>query len=378
MLNFLDLLPIPCRQYSMDFDFFAQSLTEICGHSLVSPGRSLNCTIIVNPVAGGFTILSKWKSHVRTLNEYREKARANPQRAMHKNTNLILTAGKGSGGEITAALINEAENEPDPFYLIISAGGDGTHSEVMFALYNAPAHVRSNIAILRLPLGTGNDGADSANMAGALDLLVNPVHIEFASAVRLIPAHGGPAGKAGPFLAFNILSVGLDAYVTHMTNKMKGKVPGDSYKLWVDIASLFYDRLYKVDYFDVRALDQQNREVRSFREKLLLLAMGVSGGRTYGSQQKILPDGRNVCGIKQMPLHRKLAIKGQVTKGAHVNSREAILLNAHRLEFSGGRPILAQMDGETVLLQPEDMPAAMELTAPVIPLLRLNKMKICY
>jgi diacylglycerol kinase family enzyme len=355
----------------MDFDFFAQSLAEICGHSLVSPGRSLHCTVIVNPVAGGFTIRSKWKSHARILNEYCQKAQANPQRTMYKTLNLILTDGKGSGGEITSSLIADAEKEPGPFYLIITAGGDGTHSEAMYALYNAPAHVRSNMAVLRLPMGTGNDGADSSRLEGSLDLLVNPVNIEFAPAVQLITSNGGPASGQGPFLAFNILSVGLDAFVTHMTNKMKGKFPGDSYKLWVDIAALFYDRLYKVDYLEVRALDRQNREVLSFREKLLLLAMGVSGHRTYGSQQKILPDERNVCGMKQMPFHRKLAIKGEVTKGAHAKSPEPILFNAHRVEFNSGHPLLAQMDGETVLLQPEDFPAALELTAPVIPLLKI-------
>ncbi|MDR0443837.1 MAG: diacylglycerol kinase [Treponema sp.] len=355
----------------MEYDFFAQSMAEICGHSLVSPGRPLACTVIVNPAAGGFTIRSRWKSHVKTLNEYRQKARANPPREMSKDVRSILTEGKGSGEKITKTIIDEAENDPSPFYLIITAGGDGTSLEVMLALYNAPAHVRSNMAVLRLPMGTGNDGADcawgSAHLGDALELLVKPVHTEFAPAIQLITARGGHC----PLLAFNILSIGLDAYVTHMTNKMKGKVPGDSYKLWVDIAALFYDRIYKVDYLDIRALDDQNREIRAFREKMLLLAMGVSGYRTYGSQKRILPDDRNVCGIRQMPLHRKLAIKNQVAKGTHPGSPEPVLFNAHRLEFSGSHPILAQMDGETVLLQVEDFPAAMELTAPVIPLLKL-------
>jgi len=355
----------------MDLDFFTQSLAEICDHSLVAPGRSLDCTVIVNPVAGGFTIGSRWKPHARVLTEYRQKAQANPPRKMSESVSSILTKGKGSGGNITRALIDEAEKKPDIFYLIISAGGDGTHCEVMYALYDAPAHVRANMAVLKLPFGTGNDGADSANLAKVLDLLINPVHIEFVPAVQLATAYGGPASGKAPLLAFNILSVGLDAFVTHMTNKMKGKFPGDSYKLWVDIAAMYYDRLYKVDFLDVRALDRQNNEVISFREKLLLLAMGVSGHRTYGSQQMILPDDRNVCAMKQMPIHRKLAIKGQVTKGRHTNSPESMLFNAHRLEFSGSHPILAQMDGETVLLQPEDFPAALELTAPVIPLLKM-------
>jgi len=368
----LDLFLQYSRLYCMDFDFFIQSLAEICNHSLVSVGRSLDCTIIVNPSAGGFTIKSRWKANIRTLNEYKLKAQANPQRVMSGSVNSIFTEGRGSAGDITRALIDEAQKEPEIFYLIISAGGDGTHCEIMYALYNAPAHVRSNIAVLRLPFGTGNDGADCATLAKSLDLLINPAHIEFAPAIFMTTAYGGPASGKGTFLAFNIFSVGLDAYVTHMTNKMKMKFHGDSYKLWLDIAALFYDRIYKVDYMNVRVLDNQNNEITSFKEKLLLLAMGVSGHRTYGSQQNILPDDRNVCAIKQMPLFRKLAVKGQVTKGRHANNPNAILFNAHRLEFSIEQPILAQMDGETVLLQKEDFPAAMELTAPVIPFLKLG------
>jgi diacylglycerol kinase family enzyme len=188
----------------------------------------------------------------------------------------------------------------------------------------------------------------------------------------LITAPGGTANSGGPYLAFNILSVGLDAYVTHMTNKMKGKMPGDSYKLWLDIAALFYNRFYKIDFMDVRALDAQNNEIISFRKKLLLLAMGASGHRTYGSQQLILPDDRNVCFMRETSLSRKLKIKGQVKNGTHINNPEVIIFNAHRVEFSGSHPILAQMDGESILLNTADFPAAMELTAPVIPLLKFN------
>jgi diacylglycerol kinase family enzyme len=284
---------------------------------------------------------------------------------------IDITEGKGSARKITNSFIERAEKEPEPFHLIISAGGDGTHGEVLSSIYNAPAHIRSNMAVLRLPMGTGNDGSDSASLAKSLDLLLNPVHIEFAPAVQLIPNNSGPANSKGPFLAFNILSVGLDAYVTHQTNTMKGKTPGDSYKFWVDVAALLYDRKFKVDFMNVRALDNKNNEIMSFREKLLLLAMGVTGHRTYGSQQPVLPDDRNVCAVKQMPLLSKFALKGKVYKGKHVDSPKVIMLNAHRLEFTGNHPILAQMDGETVLLQPEDFPAAMELTAPVIPLLKM-------
>jgi len=355
----------------MDY-FFAQAITDICQHSMVSPDRPLRCIVIVNPAAGGFKIRSKWEKSVQILNEYVKKARKNQTRQIYKNIIINLTEGKGSAGEITKQFIERAIKDPVPFYLIISAGGDGTHGEVMLSMYNAPINIRRTMAVLKLPMGTGNDGADSSSLSEALDLLLNPVHIEYAPAVQLITAPNGPSSWKGPFLAFNILSVGLDAYVTHMTNQMKREKPGDSYRFWVDMAAMSYDRKYKVDFFDVKAFNEKNDSTHSFREKLLLLAMGVSGNRTYGSQQHILPDSNNVCGIKQMSILRRLAIKGQVAKGKHTKNPGTHFLSANRLEIMYGHPILAQMDGETILLQPNDFPIKMELTTPMIPLLKKN------
>ena len=373
------------------YQFFAESLAKICSHSLVAQGRRLRWVIIANPTAGGFTMKSRWNKCKKALDESCEAAQSNRRRegcapavmassadSVHAAYGLITTIGPGSAAEITGAFIKEActafeDSGTPPFYLIITAGGDGTSLEVLSALYRAPASVRSHCAVLRLPMGTGNDGADSPSLAGALDFLIKPTQIELTPALQLVTAAGGPAGSKGPFLAFNILSAGLDAFVTHMTNKMKGKLPGDFYKLWVDIASLLYDRLYKVDMLNVRALDGQGGEVISFEEKLLLLAVGASGHRTYGSQKKILPDDRNVCAVKQMPLLRKLALKGLFTTGGHINKPESILFNAHQVEFRGRHPMLAQMDGEAVLLQPQDFPASIKLTEPVIPVLKITE-----
>jgi len=362
----------------MDY-YFINAISEICEHSLLFKEKPLRCMIILNPAAGGFIIKSKWESHLKTLKKYQQKAQDNPKRQVYKNVILNLTEGAGSAAKITKSFIERAEKDSIPFYLIISAGGDGTHREVMNSLFVASASVLKNIAVLRLPMGTGNDGSDSPTLAGALDLLLNPVHTEFVPAVQLATAQNGSLKcDKQDLLAFNILSVGLDAYVTHMRNLKKGAVPGNRFKFWVDMAALFYEHSYKVDYFDVRAFDDKNKELMFFKEKLLLLAMGVSGKRTYGSQQNILPDNRNICGIKKMPFFRKLKIKGQVLKGKHINNHDALLFNAHRLEINYSQPILAQMDGETILLHPDDFPAVISLTSPIIPLLKLDNNDINY
>jgi diacylglycerol kinase family enzyme len=281
---------------------------------------------------------------------------------------LVLTQGPGTAGKAVKALLDEAATAKAPFYLLITAGGDGTSLEALTALYSAPAAIRSNFAVLRLPMGTGNDGADGWELDDVLDRLIYPSAVEYARALRLSTT----TPRKGPFLAFNILSAGLDAFVTHMTNKMKGALPGDSYKLWVDIASLLYDRLYTVGPMEVSAYDDAGRQVKSFTEKVLLLAVGAGGHRTYGSHKRILPDDRNVCVVRQMSVFRKLALKGLFTTGEHIRKPESNLFNAHRVEFRGGNPLLAQMDGETVLLKPEDFPAAIELTELAIPVLTLK------
>ncbi|MDR0494874.1 MAG: diacylglycerol kinase [Treponema sp.] len=382
----------------MNIEFFAEVMAEICAHSSAAPQRPLRWVVIANPRAGGFVMRSRWKKCRLALEESRIAARANPLREdcapastaskfgaapVLAACGLVPTERPGSAEEITKVLVGEIQANTAPFYLLITAGGDGTSLEALSILYQAPDSVRSNVAVLRLPLGTGNDGADSPDLAAALGLLLKPSRIEFSPALRLItqPITVSPQkphddtiadshihSTKGPFLAFNILSVGLDAFVTHMTNKMKGKLPGDFYKLWVDIASLLYDKLYTVGFLDVRASNGQGE--KTFREKVLLLAVGVSGHRTYGSQKKILPDDRNVCVLRQMPLLRKLALKGLFNTGKHIDKPEAVLFNARRVEISGEYPILAQMDGEAVLLQREDFPIVIELTKPVIPVFR--------
>jgi diacylglycerol kinase family enzyme len=365
----------------MVFEEFSSLLSELCSRSSLAEGRTLVWTIIANPSAGGFTIRSRWKKHYAMLLECVKKAKgysrlteARPSLAAQReggltgSSGLILTKGAGHALEITRALLEEAATNKEtkqPFYLVISSGGDGTSLEVMTGLYNAPPELRRNFAVLRLPMGTGNDGADAQELDKALDLIIGPSELAMQRALTLTTASG-----KGPFLAFNILSVGLDAFVTHMTNRMKGKMPGDSYKLWVDIAALFYDKIYKVGYMEVRSRGFDGKEAKSFREELLLLAVGESGRRSYGAQKWILPDERNVCAMKQMPLFRKLALKGLINSGTHASEGEALLWSAKSIDFLPQYPILAQMDGETMLLKEDDFPARIELSDPVIQILR--------
>jgi diacylglycerol kinase family enzyme len=364
---------------------FAASLAFICGRCRIASGRPLRWTVIANTAAGGFTVKERLRQHEKALAASVEKAAAAPPRraepsetAKHREisakSGFCETKAAGDAALITRELLREAafaveRSPPDgkPFFLLISTGGDGTALEILREFFTAGESLKNDFAILRLPMGTGNDGADARGLGDALDILANSCRTRYTSAVRLTTSTPGK----GPFYAFNILSAGLDAFVTHCTNRMKGRLPGDSYKLWLDAAALFYNKIYKVGVMEARAYDRMGNPVKQFREKALLLAVGASGRRTYGAGNLILPDDRNVCIMPEMPLLRKIAIKNQVARGAHVNSREVLLFSAATVKFICEYPVLAQMDGETVLLEPPDFPAAIEVSLPTIPVLSL-------
>ncbi|MDR3356084.1 MAG: diacylglycerol kinase [Spirochaetaceae bacterium] len=383
---------------------FARSVAFICERSPLAADRPLRWTVIANTAAGGFTIGKRLLAHRAALEAAVKKAA--PMRLYHAEPSLTSrkagsrfaeygfyeTKAAGNAAMITRDLLEEAlsagSEAENPLFLVLSSGGDGTALEILCEFHKritaAPdvaAKLRDSFVFLRLPMGTGNDGADAPNLGDALDTLLEARGRVYSSAVRLSTSTHGK----GPFYAFNILSAGLDAFVSRWTNRMKGRLPGDSYKLWLDAASLFYSKIHKVGLMDVRVRDETYGPVKHFREKTLLLAVGASGRRTYGAGNRILPDDRNVCMMREMPVLRKIAIKGLVARGEHGGCPEVRLFSARRVEFTCEYPILAQTDGETVLLEPSDFPAAIDVSEPLVPLLSRTPCKrialaygVCY
>jgi diacylglycerol kinase family enzyme len=366
---------------------FARALAFICRRCPLAGGRPLRWTVIANTAAGGFTIKKRVLAHGEALEISLKKAaslpvcRSEPSKSARVAKNpfaeygFCTTNAAGDAAMITKELLWEADVAISretagerPLFLVISAGGDGTALEILREFYRhieVSPKFHDAFVFLRLPMGTGNDGADTKSLKDALFSLIEPCGIRDVSAVRLSVSTPGK----GPFYAFNILSVGLDAFVTHWTNKMKGKVPGDSYKLWLDAASLFYNKIYRIGIMEARAYDRDGNAAAQFCEKALLLAVGARGYRSYGAGNRILPDDRNVCIMREMPVFRKMEMKRLVAGGRHANCPEVLLFSAVSVKFICEYPILAQMDGETVLLQPQDFPAAIEVLPPVIPVL---------
>ncbi|HKL84996.1 MAG TPA: diacylglycerol kinase family protein [Treponemataceae bacterium] len=354
----------------MDYNAGFKFLVE---RASIFTGLDVHVTIIANPVAGGFIIPERARKNINYFNDAIESVKLKVPVTQSCTTVIHQTTCVGHAAKIARSVLNDAylDKIENKVYLIVTAGGDGTSLDVQAELTSAVfeqnrRELISKVCLLRLPFGTGNDGSDGRTLDDSLRLLTESSVFAKTSAIRVY-------SEKTPYTvtyAFNIASLGLDAFVTHMTNRVKRVSPGDMYKLWVDIACLFYNRLYKVDTMTVDAFMSDETPVISYSEKLLLQVMGVSGKRTYGSNQKILPDDRNICAAREMSLRRKLLLKKHVREGTHTSFPEMIVFSADRLVLHYSQKILIQFDGEARLLTPADFPLVMELTEPIITILK--------
>ena len=261
--------------------------------------------------------------------------------------------------------------------MIITAGGDGTSHEVQSALMNLINQSEENknsiakdFCIFRLPFGTGNDGSDGRNLEESLLRLNFPSHIELQKAVEVSCC--GENGSKNTWYSFNIASIGIDAFVTHMTNKMKSKLPGDFYKLWVDIACIFYGFVYKKVPAFIEIF-KDDKSIGTYDSKIEFALLGVSGHRTYGSNHLILPTDENVCFTQAVNLIKKLMIKHRFKDGTHYGKPYSVFYEADMIKISYNEKILVQLDGESHLLQKDDFPIVMKKTEPLIPVIVLDE-----
>ena len=336
----------------------AEGIRTILSRSPAFPGSKLIVDIIANPKAGGFKRRRFADKRRRELQQVVAAAEALPARQGEVQVHLHLTERCGHASAIAQRVIERSTVEAKgSLNLLLTAGGDGTSLETAERLLHLPEAIVDRFALLRLPMGTGNDGSEGRDLVTALGRFLGALKLERRGAVQVRPAEEG--GKP-PLWAFNIASIGLDAYVADKTNKLKAIFPGDSYKFWVDVATLLYDRAYKVLPIGLRAWSENGKLLREDRKERLFVAMGASGNRQYGSNTRILPGPENVIAVSQTSLLRKLLIKGAIASGRHEGLREVEHFDATKIELEYEERIPLQCDGEAEELARCDFPLAME------------------
>lgn len=336
----------------------AEGIKAIVSHSPAFPESKLIVDIIANPKAGGF---KRRRFAARRKNELQQVvalASALPRREKEVQVRLHLTERCGHASAIAQRVIERTSaNGQDSLQIIMTAGGDGTSLETAERLLHLPEEKKDQFALLRLPMGTGNDGSEGRDLVVALGRFLSPLRLERRAAVQVRPAEEG--GKS-PLWAFNIASVGLDAYVADKTNKLKSVFPGDSYKFWVNLATMLYDRAYRVVPMGLKVWSGGKKPIHISQKERLFVAMGASGYRQYGSNKRILPGPENVVSCSQTTLLRKLLVKGSIEKGKHEAVREIEHYSATSIEIENSERIPLQCDGEAEVLAGCDFPLVME------------------
>jgi diacylglycerol kinase family enzyme len=337
----------------------SEGVKRILSHSPAFPNMALFVDIIANPKAGGFRRRRFARLRRSELESLVLESESMPLRHGALTVHLHLTERCGHASAIAQRIIDRSVADGrESLQIIMTAGGDGTSLETAERLVALPEDRKDRYALVRLPLGTGNDGSDGRDLRIALGRFLGALHLERRPAVRVSPAEEG--GK-DYLWAFNIASIGLDAYVAGRTNTLKSLFPGDSYKFWVNVATMFYDRAYTVLPMRVKAFDQTGKQAHESALPRLFLAMGASGNRQYGSNKRILPGTDNAIAVSQTSLLRKLLVKGPVERGQHEGIPEVEHFSARRIEVEYQERIPLQCDGEVEELARCDFPLVMEL-----------------
>ncbi len=343
---------------------YANGVSELTKFSHEEVQAPLIVDVIVNPHAGFFKSQAVLARRIHELEKRLEELRARaPRRRVEINT-VHFTEHPGHARTITEHIMeDEGRSASGIERLLIGCGGDGTANEICSALVGADAQLLDRLKLLRLPLGTGNDVADALTFTEAYDLILGNQTTAKTGALK-VTAPGAPVRYA-----FNIASIGLDAYIAALTNKLKRVIPGDAYRSLVDIGSLFYEQKVKPRPMDIR-LSGPLGETRVDAFVPSMVVMGVSGSRTYGGHLHVLPGEENVCLVGRMSILAKIRNKKLFYVGGHGVLPEVSFHRAHRMEVHYPGAIPMQMDGELVWLQAQDFPVTMEVLEPRIKVLR--------
>lgn len=340
-----------------DLPLFRSLLTAWLEKTHLFPDKNLHIDLIVNPHAGAL----RHRRRLGHLIDGLKRASAQlPMTGLPRGLRVTSWMTEYSGHEkaILSHLHASDPTGPGEQRLVVIAGGDGTSRGALISALGLPRERREDLLFFRLPLGTGNDAAETRDWLEALEVLSGQGS-RAAAPTNLPVLEISVPGQETQF-SFNIASVGLDAFVAHMTNRLKSWFPGDSYTLMVDMATFFYEAFVRVVPSDLELRDG-DRIVLKWSDPFLLAAFGTSGRQTYGSGKKVLPDDDNFCLAGRKNLLTKLSYRKPFYEGTHRGLDGIVLARGRSLTVKSPVRVPMQMDGEVLWLDPTDFPLHMEV-----------------
>ena len=373
----------------------AECITALVARNKLWNKKRVYLYFIANKTAGCFTNSKKAERLKKYFSSVINEISALPECVLSASYKIFSTEYAGHAKDLTKSVVAQliASEEPECENLIVTAGGDGTSLEVQISLFKeamqGPKHfdaITNRITILRLPLGTGNDGTDGHSIEETVALLKGGLIFANDRAVRIYPekepdeaavrACGKNPAKycdvnfKAPWYAFNIASIGLDAYVVYMTNTVKKKLPGNFYHLCVPISGFVYDKDFPTGTAHFEFYESKDEKSGELTVPMTLMAFGASGYRVYGGGHKVLPDSNNLCIAPKITLWRLIKENHRFVDGSFKGTDIASLHTVEKVRLSYDKPVLMQCDGETVMLSPAHFPLIIELTDPCLRVLK--------
>ncbi|GCE16437.1 diacylglycerol/lipid kinase family protein [Dictyobacter kobayashii] len=273
--------------------------------------------VILNPVANR----GNMQAYRTLLQRY-----VNQQRIEYKETQR---PGQAKDLAQQAAMANRE---------IIVVGGDGTIHEAVNGLLAAGRRVPLGI----VAAGSGNDFA-----CNTLKLPHQPEEaVERAFNGRLTSVD---AGRVNDTYFANGFSIGMDAEIGALTNRMKN-IP------LMSGAGLYYVAALRQLLFGFQrcpwlTFHLDDGAVEQATEKRYVL-IAVTNGPAYGAGFHINPradyaDGLlDICVVDYTPLWRVLQLFPGVKQGKHVNAPEVTFYRARSVHIESKQPVTMQADGE--------------------------------
>ncbi len=326
---------------------YRQALQLVADHSTVSLARRFIGHPVLGIINGRAGTTAKHRLLLRVVENLTPAGSERTKSNDDLNVSTVWTDTVDALHEVMARWIRREYRSGGPAPIVVSFGGDGTHNQVLQAVDNVPEVPSEGIWYFRVPLGSGNDAVGVESLEDVLDSLQGELAPRWIPEVEVVTPRR-------TLRAFNIASVGIDAFVTMMHHRLRKLLPGNTYRLIANAALLIYEKLVNLGPMSIVS----DGEDLGTGDRILV-AFGVHGHLTYGDHIRILPNEENLCIFNRASLLVKLKMKKLLMHGNHVHETVTTMRKTSEITIRYDRRITVQVDGEADWLEPEDFPLVM-------------------
>lgn len=291
--------------------------------------------VVVNPFSGNGRTARRWPRISGMLKD------------LVGDFTVLHTKHRGHATELVRNALR------DGYDRIVSAGGDGTHHEVINGFFDGLLPVNPRAALAILPMGTGSDLARTLRIPKGLNALpcVAGDHIVSADLGRV--SYMLPDGRQQFSYFITICHIGMGGKVVERVNRHTKRYGGFLTYLWAVFKTIatYQNPLVELE-IDGEAVDQVCRDI--------IIAKGqYDGGGMHVAPNAELNNGLfDVYVIGNTTRLFCLTHVGVLYKGRLLEFPEKVrFFRAARVTARSRDPVLISLDGE----QPGQLPAAIEV-----------------